>query len=497
MTSSEPPSFLPHPLILPDTTTRGLEAVWTLGQNALSALICSLYLPQKVQAPPRSYGLELTPTGELDVEYDSENEEMARRLDSVKTSTSDTTRAAISTTAATKTITEYANCPSPSSTTKTREMKMHYSENEERARRHDSVKTSTSDTTRAAISTTAATKTITEYANCPSPSSTTKARETKTHYSENEERARRHDSVKTLTSKFALKADTTEATISTAAAAAMATTTDSTDYASPPPSTRKAKGKTNIHCFENEERWADHLDSCQTLFSKLTLKMETTSSVFSTATASTTMTTTCCTDCAPPYLSTGTDGEQESFRQKIHEGILASKKKFNSEHYSFCNLLDPSEVQDLNKSDADETGARCSEMAWALGQHVLSTPMCSPHLPQNARASKLEPNNVKGNNDAQAGCKGSALTSSPSSSATLKHGGTSVGSDQIEEVGEWEHFCASLPSLICLLPIAADIVLDGELIQVVVVIGLVAVIAAVASTSCNLKVSVEQQRLRS
>ncbi|GMH97307.1 hypothetical protein TrVE_jg4037 [Triparma verrucosa] len=223
--------------------------------------------------------------------------------------------------------------------------------------------------------------------------------------------------------------------------------------------------------------------------------METTSSVFSTAATSTTMTTTCCTDCAPPYTSTG---KQESFRQKIHEGILASKKNFNSEHYSFCNLLDPSEVQDLNKSDADETGASCSETAWALGQHVLSAPMCSPHLPQNVQApprpqrqkpdlkytlessmllgpfpaSKLEPNNVKGNNDAQAGCKGSALTSSPRSSATLKHGGTSVGSDQIEEVGEWEHFCASLPSLICLLPIAADIVLGGELIQVVVVIGI-------------------------
>ena len=93
--------------------------------------------------------------------------------------------------------------------------------------------------------------------------------------------------------------------------------------------------------------------------------------------------------------------------------------------------------------------------------------------------------------------QGSALTSSPRSSATLKHGGTSVGSDQIEEVGEWEHFCASLPSLICLLPIAADIVLGGELVQVVVVIGLVTTIAAVASASCNLKVSVEQQRLRS
>ena len=88
--------------------------------------------------------------------------------------------------------------------------------------------------------------------------------------------------------------------------------------------------------------------------------------------------------------------------------------------------------------------------------------------------------------------KGSALTPSLRSSVASKQGGTSVGSDQVEEVEEWEHFCASLPSLINLPPIAADIILGGELIQVVVVIGLVAVIAAVASTSCNLKVSVEQ-----
>ncbi|GMH85711.1 hypothetical protein TrST_g4790 [Triparma strigata] len=72
MTSSEPPPFLPHPLILPDTTTRGLEETWTLGQNALSAPMCSSHLPQKAQAPPRSHGLKLNPTGELDVEMGTE-----------------------------------------------------------------------------------------------------------------------------------------------------------------------------------------------------------------------------------------------------------------------------------------------------------------------------------------------------------------------------------------------------------------------------------------
>ena len=116
---------------------------------------------------------------------------------------------------------------------------------------------------------------------------------------------------------------------------------------------------------------------------------------------------------------------------QIHESVLTSTKNVDSDRYSWCTLLNPSEMHDLNKSDADETDARCSETAWALGQHVLSTPMCSPHLPQNAQAlprpqsqkpdlkytlessvllsllpaSKLEPNNVKSDNDAQAGCK--------------------------------------------------------------------------------------------
>ncbi|GMH78105.1 hypothetical protein TrLO_g3939 [Triparma laevis f. longispina] len=127
----------------------------------------------------------------------------------------------------------------------------------------------------------------------------------------------------------------------------------------------------------------------------------------------------------------GADGEQESCRQKIHEGVLPSTKNVDSDRYSLCNLLDPSESHDLNKFNADEPDARCSEMACALGQHVLSTPVCSPQLPQNVQAlprpqrqkpdlkytlessvllsllpaSKLEPNNVKSDNDAQAGCK--------------------------------------------------------------------------------------------
>ena len=117
---------------------------------------------------------------------------------------------------------------------------------------------------------------------------------------------------------------------------------------------------------------------------------------------------------------------------QISKGALASKKNFDSGRYSWCTLLNASEIHDLNKYDADETDTRCSEkVAWALGQHVLSTPMCSPHLPQNVQAlprlqsqkpdlkytletsvlssllpaSKLEPNNVKSDNDAQAGCK--------------------------------------------------------------------------------------------
>ncbi|GMH70710.1 hypothetical protein TrST_g9121 [Triparma strigata] len=209
------------------------------------------------------------------------------------------------------------------------------------------------------------------------------------------------------------------------------------------------------------------------------------------------------------------DGKQESFRQKISKGALASKKNFDSGRYSWCTLLNASEIHDLNKYDADETDTRFSEkVAWALGQHVLSTPMCSPHLPQNVQAiprpqrqkpdlkytlessvvvsQTFQPVSKFEFNDAQAGSKGSALTPSLRSSVASKQGGTSVGSDQVEEVEEWEHFCASLPSLINLPPIAADIILGGELIQVVVVISLVAVIAAVASTSCNLKVSVEQ-----
>ncbi|GMH91533.1 hypothetical protein TrVE_jg5515, partial [Triparma verrucosa] len=192
----------------------------------------------------------------------------------------------------------------------------------------------------------------------------------------------------------------------------------------------------------------------------------------------------------------GADGEQESCRQKIDEGVRTSTKSVDSDRYSSCNLLDSSECHYLNKSDADETDARCSETAWALGQHVLSTPMCCPHLPQNGQvlsrpqsqkpdlkytlessvllsllpASKLEPNNVKSTNDAQAGCKVSALTSSPRSSATSKHGGTSVGSDQIEEIGEGEA-AVSLPFLLCLLP----------LVMIVAVFGLVAAVASVPS----------------
>ncbi|GMH73847.1 hypothetical protein TrST_g1917 [Triparma strigata] len=189
----------------------------------------------------------------------------------------------------------------------------------------------------------------------------------------------------------------------------------------------------------------------------------------------------------------GADGKQESFRQKIHEGVLASTKNVDSD--SFCNLLDPSEKHDLNKYDADETDARCSETAaWALGQHVLSTPMCSPHLPQNVQAL---PRPQRQKPDLKYTLESSVVVSQNFRSVSKfefndaqagnKQGGTSVGSDQVEEVAEWEHFCASLPSLIYLLPIAADVVLGGELIQVVVVIGLVAVIAAVASASCNLK----------
>ncbi|GMH66659.1 hypothetical protein TrST_g10711 [Triparma strigata] len=192
----------------------------------------------------------------------------------------------------------------------------------------------------------------------------------------------------------------------------------------------------------------------------------------------------------------GADGEQESCRQKIHEGVLTSTKNVESDSYSWCTLLDPSEKHDLNKFNVDETDRRCSETVWALGQHVLSTPICSPHLPQNVQAlprpqsqkpdlkytletsvlssllpaSKLEPNNVKSTNDAQAGCKESALTPSPRSSATSKHGGTSVGSDQIEEVGEGEA-AISLPFLLCLLP----------LVMVVAIFGLVATVASLPS----------------
>ena len=64
----------------------------------------------------------------------------------------------------------------------------------------------------------------------------------------------------------------------------------------------------------------------------------------------------------------------------------------------------------------------------------------------------------------------SALTPSPRSSATSKHGGTSVGSDQIEEVGEWEA-AISLPFLLCLLP----------LVMVVAIFGLVATVASLPS----------------
>ncbi|GMH70706.1 hypothetical protein TrST_g9121 [Triparma strigata] len=194
------------------------------------------------------------------------------------------------------------------------------------------------------------------------------------------------------------------------------------------------------------------------------------------------------------------DGKQESFRQKISKGALASKKNFDSGRYSWCTLLNASEIHDLNKYDADETDTRFSEkVAWALGQHVLSTPMCSPHLPQNVQAI---PRPQRQKPDLKYTLESSVVVSQTfqpvskfefnDAQAGSKQGGTSVGSDQVEEVEEWEHFCASLPSLINLPPIAADIILGGELIQVVVVISLVAVIAAVASTSCNLKVSVEQ-----